>query len=193
MLTPLAMRAYSIAVAPLSCRMKVRKARRSGSKPSRSCALRSCSSVQLFRASAYSSAIRCDTSGSSAGGIVIVPQPVRFHPSKLWRFPGGDRSLPAPADIKRHQEMKVWVAVACESERRETVLADVDSQFLLELADQCLLRPLAVLDLAAGKLPQARHRLTFWPLCDEHAAIGIDEGAGGNQQDFGAHSPSPRR
>jgi hypothetical protein len=28
-------------------------------------------------------------------------------------------------------------------------------------------------------------------LCDEHAAIGIDEGAGGNQDKFDAHGPAP--
>jgi hypothetical protein len=28
-------------------------------------------------------------------------------------------------------------------------------------------------------------------LCDKHAAIGIDEGAGGNQDKFDAHGPAP--
>ena len=44
--------------------------------------------------------------------------------------------------------------------------------------------PLAGLDLAAGKLPQAGHRLAGGPLCDQHAAVGIDQGAGGDQDEF---------
>ncbi len=80
--------------------------------------------------------------------------------------------------------------MARESERRETVLFDDDAQFLLQLPDQALFRRFAVLDLAAGKLPQSRHRLAFRPLCEEHAAVGIDECAGGDKDDFGAHNAS---
>ena len=45
-------------------------------------------------------------------------------------------------------------------------------------------------DLAAGKLPQARHRLAVRTLRDQHAAVGIDEGAGGDKNGFRAHGPS---
>jgi hypothetical protein len=52
----------------------------------------------------------------------------------------------------------------------------------LAFADQCILGPLARLDLAAGKLPQARHRLAFRTLREQHAIVrvhqrdGYDEG-----------------
>ena len=46
-----------------------------------------------------------------------------------------------------------------------------------------------VFDLAAGKLPQAGHRLAWRALRDQHAAVGIDEGAGGNKNDFRRSQP----
>ena len=85
--------------------------------------------------------------------------------------------------------MEVGIGVARESERRETGLIDDNSQFLLQLPDQTLFRRFAVFDLAAGKLPQACHRLAVGTLCDEHAAVGIDEGAGGDKDDFALTSP----
>ena len=47
--------------------------------------------------------------------------------------------------------MKVVVGVAGKGQRRETGFADADADFLMQLADQRLFRPLAGLDLAAGK------------------------------------------
>jgi len=46
-----------------------------------------------------------------------------------------------------------------------------DAQFFLELAAKRLFRALSGLDLAAGKLPQERHRLVWAPLADEHLTI----------------------
>src|SRR5665647_965580 len=67
---------------------------------------------------------------------VVVPQPVRLHPSKLLPLQRGDRFLPTPADEQRHQPVKIRVVVAGECERRQTGLADVDAQFLFQFADQ---------------------------------------------------------
>jgi hypothetical protein len=47
-------------------------------------------------------------------------------------------------------------------------------------------------DLAAGEFPQARHRFAGGTLGEQHAAVGIDEGAGGNENKFDAHWPCPR-
>ena len=38
------------------------------------------------------------------------------------------------------------------------------------------------LDLAAGELPQPRHRLARRPALDEQAALPVDEGGGGDEQ-----------
>jgi hypothetical protein len=49
--------------------------------------------------------------------------------------------------------------VAGEGQGRETGFLDDDAELLAKLADQRLLRPLARLDLAAGKLPKTCERL----------------------------------
>src|SRR5450756_2776330 len=63
----------------------------------------------------------------------VIPQPVRFYPGELLPLRFSDLPLPVPANIERHQEMKVGIGVTCESERRETGLIDDDAQFLLQL------------------------------------------------------------
>ena len=74
--------------------------------------------------------------------------------------------------------MKVIIGVAGKGQRRETGFADADADFLVQFADQRLLRPLAGLDLAAGKFPQPRQRLALRPLRDQHALVGVDQRAG---------------
>ena len=83
--------------------------------------------------------------------------------------------------------MEVGIAVAREGQRREARLVDDDPQFLLQLPDQGLLGPFARLDLAAGKFPQARHRLACRTLRDQHAPVRIDQGASGNEDDLHAY------
>ena len=80
--------------------------------------------------------------------------------------------------------------MARKCQRREALLPDDDSQFLLQLADQAQFRPFASLNLAAGELPKPRHRFTFRALRKQHTSIGVDQGAGGNQHEFDAHGPS---
>ena len=41
----------------------------------------------------------------------------------------------------------------------------------------------ALLDLAAGKFPQAGHGLALRPLGDQHALVGVDQRAGGDEQE----------
>ena len=83
--------------------------------------------------------------------------------------------------------MEVRVAVTRESERRQTRLLHVDAKFLLQFPDQGLLGTFARLDLAAGEFPQAGPRLACGPLGEQHAAVRVDQGAGGNKNEFDAH------
>ncbi len=54
----------------------------------------------------------------------------------------------------------------------------VHAQLLLELALERLRVTFAGCDLAAGELPAARHVLARRPLCDEHAALAIEQRRG---------------
>ena len=56
--------------------------------------------------------------------------------ASCWPSSAVDRSLPAPADIERHQQMKIRIGVAREGQRREARFVDDDPQFLLQLPDQ---------------------------------------------------------
>jgi hypothetical protein len=87
--------------------------------------------------------------------------------------------------------MKIRLSMAREGQGSETGLADDYSQFLVQFPDECFFRPLAALDLAAGKFPKPGHRLAFGPLRDEHAAVGVDEGTRGNENDLGGHDLRP--
>src|SRR5262249_35635083 len=66
-------------------------------------------------------------------------------------------------------------------------LVDADPELLLQFPDQGLLGPLARLDLAAGKFPEARHRLAGRALRDQHARVRIDESASGDEDELHAH------
>ena len=123
------------------------------------------------------------------GGHLVIPEQVRPNPGEPLAFLRGGESLPAPADIERHQKMEVFVSVACEGQRRQARLPHDNAKLLLQLADQRLFGTLAGLDLASGKLLYARHRLAGRTLGEQHAAVGIDQGAGGNQNEFDAHGP----
>jgi hypothetical protein len=85
--------------------------------------------------------------------------------------------------------MKAFVGVAREGQRRETGFPHDNAKFLVELPDQRFLLSFAGLDLASGELPQASHRFASRTLGEQHAAVGIDEGARGNKNEFDAHWP----
>jgi hypothetical protein len=108
-----------------------------------------------------------------------------------WNRTRYDVTLPSPADKKRHQEVKVGIGVARKGQRCKTGFFDDNSQFLLQFTYQRLLGRLASLSLAAGKFPETRHCLAFGPLCNQHATIGIDECAGDDNKEFGAHNRGP--
>jgi hypothetical protein len=58
------------------------------------------------------------------------------------------------------------------------------SQLFLQLADQRGLGRLAGFDLAAGELPQAGQRLALRALRQKHAAIGVDQGDGRDEDNL---------
>src|SRR6185312_1251071 len=108
----------------------------------------------------------------------IVAQFVGAYPGEVLSLAPDHRSFPAPANIERHQEVKALIVMTGESQWRKARLAYGDAELLMQLADQRLLRPLAGLDLAAGKFPQARHGLARRALRDQYALVGIDKRAG---------------
>jgi len=59
--------------------------------------------------------------------------------------------------------------------------AGLQPDLLFRLAQRGLQRRLAGIDLAAGKLPQPRHRLARRTLCDQHPAVDVDQGHGSDQ------------
>ena len=68
-----------------------------------------------------------------------------------------------------------------------------DAQLLVQLADQAGLGRLARLDLAAGEFPQAGQLLALRPLADQHPAVDVDQGRGGDEERwvFGHAAPLP--
>jgi hypothetical protein len=90
-----------------------------------------------------------------------------------------DAALDLAGELMHGKELQV------DSAAMAVVVADVgdvgangcaNPQFLIQFAGQRLLRALAGLDLAAGKLPQQRHRLIGTALADQHQAITNDQG-----------------
>ena len=74
-----------------------------------------------------------------------------------------------------------------EGERRQAGGGYVDADFFLQFADQCRFGGLAGVQLAAREFPQAGHLLALRPPRQQHSSVGVDQRAGGNQQQrFGA-------
>ena len=91
-------------------------------------------------------------------------------------------AVPPPAQVERHQEMEILIAVTGEDEGRQAGLGDLDPQLFLQFADQAGLRRLPRLDLPSRKLPQAPKRLARRAAADEHPSVDVDQGAGGDEQ-----------
>jgi hypothetical protein len=98
-------------------------------------------------------------------------------------LPRRDHSGPASAKKKWHEQVKGFVNVAGEDERREARGRDVDAEFLLQFADQAALRGLSRLDLAAWEFPKARELLSLRPLADQDPPVDVDQGAGNDQEE----------
>jgi hypothetical protein len=81
--------------------------------------------------------------------------------------------------------------MARESQRCQARLSHDNAKLLFQFSDQRFLGPFAGLDLASGKFPQACHRFAGGALGEQHAAVGIDEGTGGDKNKFDAHWPRP--
>jgi len=123
--------------------------------------------------------------GDIGGRHFVGAHVFRPHPSQGLPLLRSDKAFPAPAKVKRHQEVKTFVTMRSESERRETVFLHADAQFFVQLADEGLFGTLARFDLAAGKFPQTGHRFALGALREQHAAIGVDEGASRDEDEFG--------
>ena len=123
----------------------------------------------------------------SAGGISYSVSFEARTQARVWFSLGVGDAFPAAAEEQRHQQMKSLVVVRGKGEGCQTGGGDVDTEFFLQFADQRRLRGFAGVELAAGKLPQAGHLLAFRPAGEQDAAVDVDQGAGGDQQQrFGA-------
>ena len=71
--------------------------------------------------------------------------------------------------------MPAAIVGAGEGGGREAGLVGGDPELFLELANKRALGPLARLDLAARKLPQACHGAARQPLLEEHPALAVDQ------------------
>jgi hypothetical protein len=65
-------------------------------------------------------------------------------------------------------------------------------ELLAQFAYQGVFRPLAILDLAAGKFPEAGQRLALRSFREQHAAVGIDQRASRNEDDGESQGTGPR-
>jgi len=92
-----------------------------------------------------------------------------------------NQAFPAAQQVEWHQEVKRLVTVRREDKGRQAGLSDRDPQLFLQLADQALFGRFARFDLAARKLPQSGQLLAYRPLADQHPAIDIDHGGGGDE------------
>jgi hypothetical protein len=79
--------------------------------------------------------------------------------------------------------------MARKRQGREARHVHHNSEFLLELPDQRLLRSLALLDLAAGKFPKTRHGFADGTLRNQNPAIRVDESASGDEDEIQASKP----
>ena len=66
------------------------------------------------------------------------------------------------------------------------------AELLVELADHRVFGRFALLDLAAGKFPSPAIGFPCRPLRDQHALVGIDQGAGGDEEEAVGTAPMLR-
>jgi hypothetical protein len=113
-----------------------------------------------------------------------MEQFIRARPFDRLSLRRSHRAFPAAADVKRHEEMKLLVGVARESEGLERGGAHSYSKLLGELANERLLRPFVGIELTSRKLPKAGELFTLRPLRDEHATFRVDERSCNHKEKF---------
>ncbi len=113
---------------------------------------------------------------------IVVRQVLWAHPFQRLVLARHRNALPAAAQIQRHQQVEPFIGVRGEGERRQAGGRDIDAEFFLQFADQRHLRRLARRQFSPGEFPQPGHRLALRPAGQQHAAIDIDQCAGGDQQ-----------
>lgn len=94
-------------------------------------------------------------------------------------------TLPAPAQVEWHEQVKRIVTVAGKDEGGQTRLGNPNAQLLGELPYQAFLWGFPRINLTAWKFPQPFHLFTTWSFSDEHASIGVDERRGGDEENLG--------
>ena len=114
-------------------------------------------------------------------GVPGAAQPCPFQRLALLRL---GRAPEAATDVERHQEVKILVGMAGECQRREAGNFCLEANFLEHFPDDRFLGRFALLHLAARKFPQAGQRLAFRALRKQHAAVGVDQRHGRNQEEL---------
>src|SRR5262249_48000607 len=114
----------------------------------------------------------------AVNGKVPRPDPGHFLALARLRY-----ALPAPAEVERHEEMEIRVAVGRKNKWGETSLLDGNAKFLLHLADDRIFRPFSRLDLAARELPEPGHRFALGTSGQQHPFVRVDERASRHQNE----------
>ena len=122
--------------------------------------------------------------GQIGGRHRVIAQVVWADPGQILTFGPGGNSLPFAASKKRHQEVKIRIAVTGEGQRRETAGEGVDGKFFFKLSDQGRFWCLAGFNLATGKFPKACKGFAFWALGQKNPAVWVYQGYGGDEDDF---------
>ena len=117
-------------------------------------------------------------------GHWVVAQVFRADPRKALTFLAARDSLPFSAGKQRHEQVKIRVGVAGEGEGCKARGPSVDAQLFLQLSDQGCLGGLARFDLATRKFPQPCEGFAGGALSEENAAIGVNKGYCGDEDDF---------
>ena len=84
-------------------------------------------------------------------------------------------------DTESHDLAHARITLRRRVERGKAAWADIDPQFLLQLARERLLGDFLGVDLAAGKFPEASHRFPARALGDQHPSVEIDDRRRGDQ------------
>ena len=88
--------------------------------------------------------------------------------------------------------MEIGIGVARESERREAGSLTLDAEFLAQFADQGVSGRSPASTLPPGNSHRPASCFPFRALRDQHAAVGIDQRDGDDEEKFHADGPTRR-